>query len=250
MKNSRLYQVIITVSTAVLNWVAFYYIAVHFKSTMPVFMASIVMISILVHELGHAVVLERNGIKTTMFFAVILGGVSPMPKYVAAYKRLHWKTNAEIALAGVVGNLMMVVVAALVYLWGQLTLTQLKQIACLNGGLIFFNLLPFSILDGGRFATSLFNSLPENLDGPFAKVAGFVMFGAALLVTLYTPQSFLVSGFLFIWGLSKKAKEDDPNGSHNPLAMAIPDCRRMTAIYVSLVVIGLVLQITMKNWIA
>lgn len=250
MAKSRLYWVAMALITCLISWGVYYGIAVHYQKADPVFIATIVILSLFIHELGHAVVLELNGVQTKMFFAVIGAGVMPQPQAVPKFKQLSWETMAKLSLAGVIGNLVFVGLSYGANLVGVISASQFGRIAALNGNLIFFNLLPFGLVDGGRFTNALFDSLPEDLDLPFARVTGYAILAVAIAVTLITPYSFLIIGWLFLWGVIQKAKHDNAHGSYDQRAMSIADCRTWSAVYVALAIIGLLLMLVRKNWIA
>src|SRR5690606_10083870 len=109
--------------------------------------------SVLVHELGHAVVARLYGVRTLEIRLWFLGGV-------AQFKDLPRRRGAEaiVALAGPATSLAL---GALLWLalpsvpLGSTATTVVAYLGITNVGLALFNLLPAIPLDGGRVLRSL-----------------------------------------------------------------------------------------------
>jgi len=116
--------------------------------------------SVLLHELGHAVVARRYGIRTLEIIMFPIGGLARLERQPKAVEEL-W-----IALAGPVVN---VVIAAVLFAWwGYVTDVQslrgllvptdsnlVHRVAVGNLILAAFNLLPAFPMDGGRILRSV-----------------------------------------------------------------------------------------------
>lgn len=244
----RLIGITIAVVTAILNWWAFYYIAVHFGSQNPWFMATSLLTAIVIHELGHWIVLEISGIRTYLIFLVILGGALPDPSLKRRHDALPWGRQAFINLAGVLGNVLMVFGAFVLRVLGYISDRELLSIANLNGSLILYNLFPLFIFDGGRFAKVLFNSVPEDKDFNYVFAIGIPYLVAAILASILTGGYFLTGAFILLWGLQFQARNDDPNGSNHRLAMPPAETRRWAALYIALLCIGLWWMAITPSW--
>ena len=245
---NRSVSVLVAVITFILNWFLFWKGAEYFGFREPSFIATLIMGALLIHELGHWVMFEVNGVKAHIFFAVILGGAVPASDYIERFKRLRWSKRAAIYLAGVVGNLIMVACAAVLYGLGFLSGSHLEQVANLNGILIALNLIPFGMLDGARFVTLLFDSVSEDRDWRFAMTLGATIGIIILAVSLTSSQSWTGTNFMLYLGLVMKSKNDDPRGSFNRLAMTPLQQRWFAAVYAMLFVAGVLLSSFTPSW--
>lgn len=247
---SRWIGIPLAVGTAIFNWWIFYKIAEHYHSINPFFIANILMLAIVLHEIGHLVVMEKNGIKTHLIFLVILGGAITDPKYAKKLKVLPWSTLAAIYIAGVTTNVLMVLCSFILQQMGYLTSGQLAQIVNLNGCLILYNLLPFWIVDGGRFTKILFDSISEDRDFGFAiKIAATVGI-IAIMASVLSLRNFILTAWLIFWGLHFKANHDDPQGSFSSRAMTRRQQSNWAIYYIILISIGIIFLAITKTWMA
>ena len=131
--------------------------------------------SILLHELGHAVVAVRNGIPISEITLWLFGGVARMTRDTDSPG-----TEFKVAIAGPVVTLAIVVVCSAVGIalsgtdefWQALTvergadisgaLAVLSWLASINLLVLFFNLIPAFPLDGGRVARAIAWKLTGN----------------------------------------------------------------------------------------
>jgi Zn-dependent protease len=110
--------------------------------------------SIVLHELGHALMARRYGIETADITLYLIGGV-------ARLERMPRSSGPEllIALAGPAVNFAIVAILGtflgLVEHSGSQSLTFLEAVLYLNLGLGLFNLLPVFPMDGGRVLRAL-----------------------------------------------------------------------------------------------
>ena len=131
--------------------------------------------SILLHELGHAVVAVRNGIPISEITLWLFGGVAKMTRDTDSPG-----TEFKVAIAGPVVTLAIVVACSAVGIalsgtdefWQALTvergadisgaLAVLSWLASINLLVLFFNLIPAFPLDGGRVARAIAWKLTGN----------------------------------------------------------------------------------------
>ncbi len=240
---------------AALSWYVYYQLAVFFNSNQPVFLASIVLGSIIIHEMGHWVVMEYNGIKTHLVFYLVVGGAMADKRYQHVMKNLPWSNQAAIYMAGVIAHLALVLISWFFQWGGLITAERLSRIANLNGLFIMFNLLPWWKLDGGHFMRVLFNSVPEKNDERFVRwISLFVTFAIGLMIGLRaryfmrTLPDFTLFFVLFFWGLHFRATHDDTKGSRSRLAMSKRSQIAWASIYVACLIISFLLVGLLPHW--
>ncbi|MCL4399668.1 M50 family metallopeptidase [Patescibacteria group bacterium] len=245
----RSVSILVAVITAILNWYAFAQIGHWLKLQDPNFFATVILATVVVHELGHLIFLEANGIKTHLIFLVIMGGAVPDASCKNKLDNLPWSKKAAIYLAGVSGNLIVVIVFAILAAAGNITITQLEGVVNISGNLILYNLLPLWIFDGGHFAKVLFNSISEDRDGYFVWAIGITFFIMTILMAILSAQVFFMTAIWLFWGLQFQAKHDDPEGSYNKLAMTKNQQRNWGIYYAFLLILGLVFMSTTRVWL-
>ncbi len=107
--------------------------------------------SILAHELGHALVAQRNGIKVNAITLWFLGGVALLDKEAdnpgAEFRIAIAGPAVSVALGALFGGLWLV---ASPMVGGTLFTFILGYLSIVNIGLAIFNMLPAAPLDGGR----------------------------------------------------------------------------------------------------
>jgi len=163
--------------------------------------------SVLLHELGHAVVARRRGIRTSEIVMFPIGGVAQLEKMPRARDEL-W-----IAAAGPLVNFAIaaVILGGVLVTGGTQTLSPgalaeptdanlLHRIAFGNLVLALFNLLPAYPMDGGRILRSLLAiRRPEEVATQIASRAGR---GLAVVMGLYgllSAQVLLVFIAFFVY---------------------------------------------------
>src|SRR6185437_16061054 len=174
---------------------------------------------LLVHELGHAFQMRREGLKTTApVFIPFMGaviGMKDMPKNAAM--------EARVGLAGpILGSIGCLVPLALYAVTGN---NLFRALAFIGFFLNLFNLLPVVPLDGGRAMAAI---------SPFMWIVGFV--GLLVSAILFpNPIIFIIVLFagLEAWRRFKLRKSPEHQAYH--------DVSRGTRIAVAAVYIGLAL---------
>lgn len=153
--------------------------------------------SVLVHELGHALVARGFGVRTDRVTLWFLGGVAQLD-------RIPKRRGAEalVAIAGPITSVLVSLALAGLLQWSAIAgglAFVVSYLAITNAGLAMFNLLPALPLDGGRVLRSL---LVFPLGEERATVvAGGVSRAVAILLGIYgflTFQIFLVAIAFFI----------------------------------------------------
>jgi Zn-dependent protease len=245
---SRKWSFLLFAATALLSWYAYEKFAMWLDMRDPAFFATVLIGSMVLHELGHWALMETHGLKSHIFFAVILGGA--MPEDPRKYMRLSWSKRAAITLAGPAGNLTAVVLAAALHLGGLLSADQLSRVANINGALMSFNMLPFGPLDGGHFMKLLFDSAPEQKDRLYR---GAIIAACSLIILwtgLVSGNYYVATAGLIVVGTRKYAEHDDPHGSTYSCAMNRTQCRISALIYVVLIGFGVLLEAISLRWSA
>jgi Zn-dependent protease len=152
--------------------------------------ALLLFASILLHELGHAVVARRHGVEIEEIDLWLLGGVARMkgyPKTAGDELRFALAGPAvTLAIAAVFG----VVALALPSSAPAGLRAVVEYQAFVNAAILVFNLLPAFPLDGGRVARALLWGRSGNLSRATATAArigrgfGYAMIGLGLLATV------------------------------------------------------------------
>lgn len=161
--------------------------------------------SVVVHELGHALVSSRYGIRTEEIVMFPIGGVARMERQPKPAEEL-W-----IALAGPFVNLLIAAVLFGLLGWKHQTIdifdlavandtNLLQRIAIGNLVLAAFNLLPAFPMDGGRVLRSLLSrSRPESEATRIAAAAGRMLGIAMGLFGLLMAHFMLVFVAFFVY---------------------------------------------------
>lgn len=126
--------------------------------------------SVVLHELGHALVARSEGVQAKAIILLPIGGITLLDETQAeaAPGRARWVRDVKIALAGPLVNIVIAIVAgALVgakfpeaHLWTRPFIHSnhlLRALVWTNLSLGLFNLLPAYPMDGGRVLRALFS---------------------------------------------------------------------------------------------
>lgn len=200
----------------------------------------IVIFSLLVHEVGHWLLLAWWGIPSVMFFIPPLGAICYTPKrHRPAMSQLPYGALAAVLLAGPGANFILMGIGIVVGLndgrWDPFWF----RFAFLNAILCSYNLLPIWVWkllsqDGSSFLDTIFASTNQAAD---ALVAIFgILVSAVFMIPLFIVWRevaifFAVSTVIgFVW----KSFLDDPDEHLSPRAMTGSTVVAMLTMYVTL----------------
>jgi Zn-dependent protease len=160
----------------------------------PSFAAALV-IMILVHEMGHVVEIQRQGLKATApVFIPFLGA--------AIFQRSHPQDALRQAQIGIAGPLAGTAGATLAYvLYGYTHWEVLALAATLGFFLNLFNLIPIGMLDGGWILAPV---------SKWFQVFGMVLMVAAVFFLGFSPILFIIVLFSLPTILSRFRNAEDP----------------------------------------
>ncbi|RAL23979.1 site-2 protease family protein [Lujinxingia litoralis] len=156
-------------------------------------------ISVVIHELGHALVARRFGVETERITLWLLGGM-------AHFKKIPRQRGAEalVAIAGPITSFALAALGALALLliptdWGALYFV-VAYTTFMNVALATFNLIPALPLDGGRVLRSL---LALRMDRPRAtQIAATISRVLAIILGIFGLLSlniFLILIAVFVY---------------------------------------------------
>ncbi len=157
------------------------------------------MLSVLIHELSHALTARRYGVEIKEIRLWILGGI-------AQFREMPKQPRAE-AVVAIVGPITSAVLGVLLWWFtgaiapaGGALLVVLSYLAAVNIVLAVFNLLPALPMDGGRVLRSLLALRMGHLRA--TRVSAGVSQVLAVLMGLFgllTFNLFLVAIAFFVW---------------------------------------------------
>src|SRR5580658_1491890 len=126
-------------------------------------LVGIVFGSVVLHELGHALVARGSGVPAKGIILLPIGGITILDEAHAIPDSMNaWKRDIRIAAAGPVVNLVIAGLSALILVTAipGFSLTArplLRSIVWVNLYLGLFNLLPAYPMDGGRVLRAIFS---------------------------------------------------------------------------------------------
>ena len=133
-------------------------------------LVGIIFGAVVLHELGHALVAQREGMQAKAIILLPIGGITVIDEAHSTPKpgTELWQRDIRIALAGPVVNLVIALVSAAIvltqfpeaHLWTRPLVHSnhlLRSLVWANLGLGLFNLLPAYPMDGGRVLRALFS---------------------------------------------------------------------------------------------
>jgi len=138
-------------------------------------LVGIIFGSVILHELGHALVARRGGVPAKGIILLPIGGITILDESQAIVESdTTWKRDIAIAIAGPLVNLFTAGAAALILLMVRPgfplmgrplvhTGNLLRSIVWLNIYLGLFNLLPAYPMDGGRVLRALFSRQMDSI---------------------------------------------------------------------------------------
>jgi Zn-dependent protease len=175
------------------------------------------LVGVLLHELGHAIVARRSGLEVEGITLSWMGGVTR----IAGDSPTPWR---ELTVAGI-GPLISLLLGGVLLVArdfaegsgaGRLPVFALTWLAVINIVLAAFNLIPASPLDGGRILHALVWAVTRNRWWA-SRTASFAGFGLAAVVfglgvyELLSRDDRLDGFFLFAlaWWLASAARDED-----------------------------------------
>jgi len=159
------------------------------------------IVSIFVHELGHVIVAQAQGLKVRAITLMMLGGVSQMEK-------MPEKPKAEFQVA-IIGPLVSLVLAGLLFLVRAETSSANLAFFCYWVGqtnllLGIFNLIPAFPTDGGRVLRSILSARLGRLRGTQAAVKVSTVFAWIFgLIGLLQFNFLLILIAVFLYAAAK-----------------------------------------------
>jgi Zn-dependent protease len=165
--------------------------------------AALFFISLLLHELAHSLVAQKEGLKVRAITLFALGGVSQIQEDATDAKTEFW-----VAIAGPIASLIIGFAClgiALSLGWQRSTDPQtavtgvLVWLGYINIALAAFNMIPGFPLDGGRVFRSIVWAITRNADRSTRIAAGVGQFVAFLFILDGIWQFFSGAGFGGLW---------------------------------------------------
>lgn len=172
-------------------------------------LVAIIFGSVILHELGHALVGRRSGVIPRAIVLMPIGGITIFDEAQPALPA-DWKRDMRIALAGPLVNLLIAGAAALIFiqavpglqLWNDFYVTSTNlphSVVWVNLWLAGFNLLPAYPMDGGRILRAYFSRQMDPVSATRKAVSigrGFAI--ALILAGYWNPWFAAIGAFLFI----------------------------------------------------
>jgi Zn-dependent protease/CBS domain-containing protein len=176
-------------------------------------LVGIIFGSVVVHELGHALMARGSGIPAKSIILLPIGGITMLDEAQAMPDPLNaWKREVRISIAGPLVNLVIAGVTALILITvipGFSLMTRplmhsnalLRSIVWANVYLGLFNLLPAYPMDGGRVLRAIFSRQMDIVQATQRAVRiGHVFSTLFMMVGILTANWWLVmiGFFLFV----------------------------------------------------
>ncbi|MDX2163458.1 MAG: M50 family metallopeptidase [bacterium] len=227
-------------------------------------MSLAMLISMFLHELGHAFVFRLADIKIVILYLFPLGAVAAPrdPEQNALSDTRHWNTISWLLQAGPAVNvgLMLIflglqpVFAGIGTDTGAGLATFAGEMVYVNGLLAVMNLVPVWTLDAGQLFKVIYNSLDEHEDrwvtiALLAGVAVLIVIAAGLLnfqtwavVLGRVLQRFgwVVFLLIFAFGIVNQQRRDNPAYAASKQAMSNVQVFVQLGVYIALVLATLV----------
>jgi len=205
MPNFRLFGIPVTIRPSFLVIAAL----IGFTSRRPIIYlvawVAIVFVSILIHELGHAITARSYGAEVE----IELNGIGGLTSWSVPDKELGPGQRALVAAAG---SGIGVIFGGLVWLVGQVTGPDAELTRFVVDNLVrvnvfwgLINWLPIRPLDGGHLFTSLLQKVIPTRAEVTANVVFFITAGGALAWALWSQRIFLalIAGWLLMGELTR-----------------------------------------------
>jgi len=172
-------------------------------------LVAIIFGSVVLHELGHALVARKSGIAAKAIVLLPTGGITLLDETRPANTSSNWKREIRIAIAGplvnlaiaLVGAAVLLVVAPHASLWTRpyfYAFDLPRGIVWVNLWLAAFNLLPAYPMDGGRVLRALFSRRMDPVHATRRAVSIGQLFAMAfMLAGLWNLWFTMIGIFLF-----------------------------------------------------
>lgn len=204
-----------------------------------------IMGSTMLHEFGHLLAFRKFGYSASMFFVPLLGA-AVKPDDNEALEKLSWYRMAIVILAGSAVNVVLLGLGLYFSSHPQLGVHALA-LASINASLAAFNLLPLGgILDGGKFAKTIFSSMDEKTDELiYRAITGFavLVIGSMLLMGKFSFFSILL-----IWGIRRQSRSDNPSDHLSSRAMTSVEASQLLVVYMVMLIGSLVASTFLPSW--
>jgi Zn-dependent protease/CBS domain-containing protein len=177
-------------------------------------LVGIIFASVILHELGHALVATHAGIPAKAIILLPIGGITLLDETQQPVEPgvLTWKRDIRIAIAGPVVNLAIALAAASVLLavapeihlwtkpWDLQSSNLPRALVWSNLWLGLFNLLPAYPLDGGKVLRALFSRRMDPVHATRRAIAIGQAFATLFMLTgmLWNIWLTMIGFFLFI----------------------------------------------------
>ncbi len=135
-------------------------------------LVGVVFGSVVIHEMGHALIAMREGLQAKAIILLPIGGITLLddtqPVTAPAPGQVRWKRDIRIAVAGPLVNILLALVAGIIvlakfpeaHLWTKPFIHSnhlLRSLVWTNLYLGVFNLLPAYPMDGGHILRAVFS---------------------------------------------------------------------------------------------
>jgi len=174
-----------------------------------IMLVAIIFGSVVLHELGHALVGRHSGVPPRAIILMPIGGITIFDESQPVIIP-NWKRDIKIAIAGPLVNLVIAGASALVFsqampnlrLWNDYYVASNNlphALVWVNLWLAAFNLLPAYPLDGGRVLRAFFSRQLDPVSATRRAVSIARGFAVAFFLAGYSNSwFFLIGAFLFI----------------------------------------------------
>ena len=184
--------------------------------------AGVALVSVLVHELGHALIGKAFGLEPQ----IELQGMGGLTHWQTSRDIGHWRSMA-ISVAGpfagfLVAGALLLASRLGFHPPGDRAAFALKTALTVNVVWGIFNLAPMLPLDGGNVMRSFFNIVTKNRGEKPARIVS-VLFGGGFLVLAFLWGQLWLGGLaaLFTWSNVQAYRQADTRSADVPLTQAI-----------------------------
>jgi Zn-dependent protease len=184
--------------------------------------AVIAFVSVIVHELGHAMMGRAFGLAPV----IELNGMGGLTSWTTPRNVGHWRSIA-ISVAGpfagfALGGVLLFADRLGFHPHHPLALFALKQALWVNFGWGIFNLAPMLPLDGGNVLRSALDLVTKGRGEKPARIVSIVMGGLFLVFAFLAGQWWLGAlAAFFTWANMQAYRQIDTRNADAPLAQAI-----------------------------